>query len=318
MKRILSVFLFFAAFCVLAEDYYINHGYDFATGETLTEKRAGKTSGKLVWQKRGEGYRKLYEKYGIGYPEPLPFFGGGTGYTFEWFKIQTMNRGLKFWRWRYYILRDRPGMCWDGAAQESLFFQILRECEPTEEDAKRIFAETVRLRKSNVDYRVIEEYLQGQYDGLKADEFRAVFSDYLNSPAGAVDRKWEYRREGILRLLMREREKWPVRLSDRFYYDALSSEYTVSLYADFFRFEYGRDPSEFHAALLALSSINSGREEKLFRELTAENRLERFLRQVIPENLPPQPPLLQWRSHREILRRHCRELVERSLAESKE
>lgn len=318
MKQILAILFFSAVFCVFAEDYYINNGYDFATGETLTEKRIGDMSGKLVWQKRGDGYRKLYGEYGLGYAEPLPFFYGGTGYTFELFKILTMNRGVKFWRWRYYILRDRPGMCWDGAPPELIFLNILRECAPTEDDAKRIFTETVRLRKSKAGNMAIEKYLRDQYDELSADEYRAVFSDYLNSSDGAADWRWDYRRVGILRLLMREREKWPMRLPDFFYRDALSFGCSMCEYADFFRFEYGRDPSAFHAALLALSFMGSGRSELLFRELTAENRLERFLRQVIPEDFPAQPSLWQWRSHPERVERHCRELVERDLADLKD
>jgi|GEM_PF-5469769 len=330
-------FMIYLAGIACGQSYYINEGYDFATGETLTEKRLNDHSnGKIVWLKRGEGCKKLYVQYHLSYPEPLPRFYCGTGYTFEWGKILTMNRGWKFWRWRYYILRDRPGACWDGAAPESTFFRILQECNPTEAEAKKIFAATVNLIRAQADWRKIEKYLTEQYELLKTDDYRRMFTDYLKSHNAAASRAWEDHSRGILRLVMREREKWPDRLPDHFYRGAFKPGYSNVDYYDFFLFEYNRTPSVFHAVLLAWKTQDT---EKLFKELYDRNRLTLFLRQTMPEKLPPLPPptpkgipisidsdngkywefeyrnlpyreqLLQWRCHRGILKSYWNELL---------
>ncbi len=318
-------------------DYTLMHGYDFATGENLTRKLV---KGKVIWEKRTEGVKKLYKKYHLSYPEPMIQCSSITDYVFEIFCIKTMNRGWKFWRWRYYILRYRPGRTGDGACFDATFFRILRECKLTEADAKRIFLKTISMEKSGIEGREVQKYLIGQYDLLKAADYKQIFQDYLNK---TLKRNiyWEWSRRGIFSMVISEREKWPKRFPKHFYEDAYRSNY-VSCYSyyDFFKFEYIREPSEFHAALLA---HNTTEPDKLFKMLYDKKKLDLFLKQIMPKKLPPLPApapkgspvrmdanpgqywayeykklpyrkqLLQWRCFKKQLKEHWEKMIQEHL-----
>ncbi len=159
-----AFFIMILSSIVLDTRYMLNNGYDFATGEYVQAKYKNK---KLIWVKRSEGRSKLFKEYGLSHPEPLLGFSSGTGYKFEFFKIETYNRGWQFWRFDYYIMEDRPADCWDGIGRESMFFRILREFKPPPEEIRAIYKECIRQRQAGVDVRDSVAYLQKEYDRYK-------------------------------------------------------------------------------------------------------------------------------------------------------
>ena len=340
MRKILLTawFMFLAATLFSADiDYWLVAGFDLATGEFVLDKRSG-ADNRLISRERMPGHRDLYEKYQLSCPEPVIVFINTTGYRFEWCRIVTAHHGWKFWKWRYYILRDRPVMCGDGLAVELMFPDILQTCDPSVEKAQRIFAETIRLHKAG-DREAVGEYLLESYDRLKAEEYLRIAEDDLNKPDRPTSRLGERDREAILRQLVRERDKYPDPLPKYFYEEALRSDYGIAVFEPFFLAEFERAPMPLNALMLALTIRQP---EPVFKELYEKKLLDSFVQLSYPEKLPPLPPplpdgsmvrilpdtdgsgymeneyqslpyrerLLQWRCFRGTLLRHFRERLE--------
>ena len=220
MKKLLLVFFFiFLAITVfpiepvkivagglktLEIDYWLDTYFDFATGESFTEKRDGK-SNELIWRKQNEKayqVKRQYEKYQLSYPEPVIVLLTRKGYSFEWWDIERHSHGWKFWKWDWYILRDRCVSRTSPVYWVSDLIQVvLDQCNPSKEEAQRIYAETIRLIREKND-KSVDLFLQDSYVKFHAEEFRKELTGYLNGGEILPDTR-------LLRLMEWERNRYP-------------------------------------------------------------------------------------------------------------
>ena len=353
MKKLLLVFFFiFLAITVfpiepvkivaeglktLEIDYWLDTYFDFATGESFTEKRDGK-SNELIWRKQNEKayqVKRQYEKYQLSYPEPVIVLLTRKGYSFEWWDIERHSHGWKFWKWDWYILRDRCVSRTSPVYWVSDLIQVvLDQCNPSKEEAQRIYAETIRLIREKND-KSVDLFLQDSYVKFHAEEFRKELTGYLNGGEKLPDTRH-------LRLMEWERNRYPDVLPKHFYTDVFRNTSECAAYAEFFLAEFERKPTPLNAVMLALTIQNP---EPFFKTLHEKKKLDIFVKLTYPEKLPPLPPpcpscipftyasgfdcpfyteeeyldlpyreqLLQWRCFNGRLYKHCRTILEKEM-----
>ncbi len=276
-------------------EYYINQGIDFATGKRVVGKYIGEKTGKPVWVKYSSNpnYEAIMKKYHLGYKEPILSYYCGTSYRFSWFSFNSVHRGMRFWKWRYYILKPRSYMCWDGISVYSTFYQIVGKFSPPPNDVKEMYDECIRIYESKTDvFKQTQKYLQERYEHYYSPRLKGIIERLFKT--GDEKLYMNSEPEQIAKYLYKNRNDFPDQLPDNFLRLAVKQDLFIRVCAgpwknnSFLLKEFISHPTKKNALYLALSRIKdymSGyhRLDSEFRELDKVGRLKQFVKMVMPD-----------------------------------
>lgn len=247
--------------------YYLNDGYDLATGEEIIEKEG--IDGQRIWLKREKGHKELYQKYNIAYSEPMLYFICRTGYD-------AQNNAVEFW--------DRFN------SVHGVFFELLQNFDLSPQNVNEIFQQCVRFHREKKEAEIVRKYLLGRRAdcnsaviGKKLAEYCTGAGEYASAFPGG-DEFHE-----MLILLAKNRNVYPEDLPEPFYREVIKYRGDNGA-TDFLLSEYVFNPSLRNAYMLA-SAISEKNIEYIFRTLKEKDLLDLFLQSVMPKNLPKMWPI---------------------------
>jgi len=155
-------------------DYWIESGYDFATGEEI-QRKLDRHKATVIWEKRERGYSDFYQRYDLSHPEPLIVISLVQGYKFTYFDIYSNNRGWRFWNWSWYVCRDRL-VTLRKATREDDWPWILRNWELSQSELRMMFDQSVALYRTGRadDVSAYQKTELARYYEAQGYEFYAV------------------------------------------------------------------------------------------------------------------------------------------------
>jgi hypothetical protein len=307
MILFLSFLIIMQAVCASNKTaFYINDGFDFANGKRVVSKipPGNKTWNKPTWTKYytpSDLIKGAYEKYDLSYDKPLITYYSGTGYVFSWFQIIRipMDRPWwKFWKHRYYILRYRPEICWDGTSCYHKFFQIIKDFSPPRNEVRKMYYHCIDLDRN---FEKITSYLQDRYDHYNFPRMKQLVSEIFktgNEKLVFTDNHLN-RSDEISRYVIKHRKQYPEQLPDIFLKMTGSpSWYAYKLDKDnnsFMMLEYFYNPSRRNALYLALDMTKGYKYgitlSNQFNMLSRRKLLKKFKGQVMPDDMTKLPSI---------------------------
>ena len=275
-------------------DYYISHGFDFANGDNLIEKRW--KNGTVEWVHRNKSeYTKTYEKYGLGRNVPLVRFCATEGFIANYFikyqreYPQSRRLDWKPWRWKWYFFKDIPTICGDGDIPLRHFLYVAERNNLPVEKVRSVYDGCLERLDNFYGKDGMSDYVNRQIDEVEFNKLKPQMMHLITTG----DERWlhDLGYDRVERLLKNYREQFPQDLPDVFL--ELISRIGICTIIDH---EYQRNPQRRIAIYLALSHTVNRQKNKfcylyLFENLNKLDKLDLFIKQIYPESVtfPPLP-----------------------------
>ena len=276
-------------------DYYISHGFDFANGDIVTEKKW--KNGTVEWVRRSKSeFTKTYEKYGLGRNVPLVRFCATEGFIANYFikyrreYPQSRRLDWKPWRWQWYFFKDIPTICGDGDIPLRHFLYVAERDNLPAEKVRSVYDGCIERLDNFYGKDGMSDYVNQQIDELEFSKLKPYFLQLITT--GNERTLQSIGLDRVERILKNYRDQFPQEFSDAFL-ELLSSKG----FGNVIFHEYLRNPQRKIALYLILSNTCyvSSKDNfyylYLFDNLNKLGKLELFIRQVYPEawTFPPWP-----------------------------
>lgn len=204
----------------------------------------------------------------------------------------------KFWKHRYYILRYRPTVCWDGISCYHKFFRIIKDFSPPKDEVRKMYYHCITL---NSNFEKITSYLQERYDHYNLPKMKQRVSEIFktgNEKLVFTDNHLNYSND-ISRYIIKHRKQYPEQLPDKFLKMTSSSSWDSYKLdkegSSFMMLEYFYNPSKRNALYLALDMTEEYKYgislSNQFNILSKRGLLKKFKEQVMPDDMTKLPPI---------------------------
>jgi len=271
---------------------------DFANGDTVTQKIAYNNVKISEHRTANKYYAPILKKYKLGYHKPILQFLSSAQYTTEciWLEKEKDNNILS---WKIHYGWGRPGWMGDSFAPGyALFFIIVVNFSPPEQEVHKMYAECIRIFEAEKDdckrLELTQKYLKTCYDHYNAAELKKTAATLTQAPDN--DMLSQANMSELVKYIQEHRSDYPKILPDTFWLLLLSGNRNEYCFQEEYLLpseEYYANPSEKNAYLLATFLTGDKPDERnivdLFKELQKRNLLSKFLKQIMPSNLPPLP-----------------------------
>ena len=276
-------------------DYYISHGFDFANGDIVTEKKW--KNGTVEWVRRSKSeFTKTYEKYRLGRNAPLVRFCATEGFIANYFikyrreYPQSRRLDWKPWRWQWYFFKDIPTVCGDGDIPLRHFLYVAERDNLPAEKVRSVYDGCIERLDNFYGKDGMSDYVNQQIDELEFSKLKPYFLQLITTgnertlQSIGIDR--------VERIIKKYRDQFPQEFSDAFLELLASKGFGNVIFH-----EYLRNPQRKIALYLILSNtcyVSSKHNFYylyLFENLNKLDKLDLFIKQIYPESItfPPLP-----------------------------